>query len=111
MHSTEFLEDSTGASETAGDAAIELELVDFSIAIELARVVRVRAVQILPRSRGDAKRPRRTDVDELRFEHAVVIEDLDATVLAIRNVHVALQVYHQRMRHVELSGRAAKRSP
>src|SRR5436309_15509202 len=68
-----------GAAELADDAAVELELVDFTV-VERFGVVRVRAVKILMLPARDANRRRRADVCHLHLWITVAVEHLDALV-------------------------------
>src|SRR5882672_2029676 len=62
-------------------------------------------------SGGDADGPGSADVDVHGFEVPVIVENLNAPVFAVADVHVALGVCRDRVHGVELAGQRSSGSP
>jgi len=62
-------------------------------------------------SRRDADGPGIANTDELGFEISVTIEDLNAMVVPIRDIHQAFGIYSDGMRRMELSRPSSTGSP
>src|SRR6266536_2880827 len=80
MHRPELLQLLAGLAEFAEDFPVKLHLVDLACVIEIARAVRVRAIEVLMGARRNADRPRRPDVQERALQVAVVVEDLNTAI-------------------------------
>src|SRR5262249_10952756 len=72
---------------------------------------RVRAIDVLRRSRRDADRHRRSDAGDLRLQVAVAVEYLNPVVAGVGDVDVPLGVEHDAVDRVELARLAAAGSP
>src|SRR6187399_1493847 len=103
---TELTERLAGFAELADHGAVELHLVDLAAhRREGGNVVvriRIRREQVLVRSRADAHRPRRADVVVDGAQHELAVEHLNAAVLPVGHVDVALGVGGDRVRDVQL---------
>src|ERR1700681_217912 len=97
----ELLRRVAGLAELPEDRAVELHLVDLAGGVPRRRRAavgpRIGDEQVLMRPARDADRPRVADVvvDGLQVE--VVVEDLNARVAAISDVHIALSVDRDRV--------------
>src|SRR5262245_14315300 len=107
---SKLLDQFAGCSELAEDLAVERHLVDLAVVHRRGRI-RIGREQVLLRARRDADRRWRTDVDILRLEIPVAVEDLNPIVASVADVDEALRIDRHRVRDIELAWRGAARSP
>src|SRR5689334_24591248 len=92
VHRTELAELLARRPELAEDRPVELHLIDLAAdGVHLRAVgiwVRVRAVEILVRTRRNTQSPRGADVIVDRLQGEVVVEHLDARVAAVPDIHI-----------------------
>src|ERR1035437_9440160 len=106
----EFLKQLPRGAELAEHRAVQLQPVDFT-AFHGIGFVGVGAIQILVRPGRDADRPRGAYIGDLALKAALVIEDLNPAVAAIRYVHVAARIDGDGERQVELALSRPARAP
>src|SRR5262245_12017531 len=106
MNRAELTDLLAGFAELSDDCSVQFHFVNLTADRGLPRIVviriRVRAVEILMGARADADGPGSADVVVDLEQLQIAIEDLNASVLTIRDVDVALGVGRDRMRDVEL---------
>ncbi len=93
------------------NGAVEFHLVDLAGDVDVLGRIRIRAIQNLIRPGRDAKRHGRSDVGVLRFESAVVVENLNSLVAAVGRIHVPFRVDGNRRHGTEHAGSGAFRAP
>src|ERR1035437_3567279 len=102
--------DLVGGAEPAEHRAVQLQPVDFT-AFHGIGFVGVGAIQILVRPGPNADRPRGAYIGDLALKAALVIEDLNPAVAAIRYVHVAARIGGDGERQVDLARSRPARAP
>src|SRR4029077_12384857 len=103
VHGAEFLGHLAGAAELADDGSIQFDLVDFAGLVDVARRIGIGDVEHRIGTGGQADRLRVSEIADLRLEGAVIVEDLDAVVVAVGDVNIALCIHGDTADIVELA--------
>src|SRR3954468_5638746 len=111
VHGAEFLCHLAGAAELADHRAVQFHLVDFARLVDVVRRVGIGDIKHRIGPGGQADRLRVSEIADLRLEGAVVVEDLDAVVVAVGDIDIALRVDRDAADVVELALSAALLAP
>src|SRR5712671_4314644 len=111
VHGTEFLRHLAGAAEFADDRPVQFHLVDFAGLVDVVRRIGIGDIKHRIRTRGHADRLGISEIADLRLEGAVVVEDLDAVVVAVGDIDIALRVNRNAADIVELALAGALLAP